>query len=1245
MIRRSPLMLLSLVGRVLVCLAGLVMLVAGGNRMTTIGWAAGGESSGEGWQADKTRVWAVLGDALAVESGFTDLLAVQLAGAEFQLVERAQLAELELELQRSLELGSVETAMEMGRRVGAQRLIVCQYRRDPNRGDEAPPQLRVFVCDADLVARIATANFDFTDLSACAANVTTWLKSANTFPRIDRVIGLAPFGCQNLGFDYLDIGRVAHDYLSEQILAIPGTALIEWQETRAMNREMDVTDAAGERIVPWLFAVDYRVISEAEHGPPQVDVTLRSQSVGPSSEEHATLGLVALEGWLRSRIVEKLLQAQAREGGMSRPEQLAFLRDRAQTLFRLGAVQSTAQVREVILQMDPTDAAERLRLINDYGQVTKTRDKKLQVEVLPFTTMEIQARSFQREHFEYLVWNRQISYDDALNRFPELAFDPDYKVAEWRLSPKYNLKPVELVRSLGSLEADLQFVRQISPAILRLNPNPTATTAEELQRRVAWSRAVLSVASLNLWFNFGSEDSRIAAIRLITDVIPPDFPTIERGMWLFDFSSFPRQHLATFDYDTMRGRRIEVGMWAEDLRDFYARYENASHRHVRLYMRLAIFNHFHAIPMGLHDRFNSKQARDHESIASLERQLETLQQEARQSTGAETRGLVPPNQDHLDFVLDRVVRYRRELDRQYKGVRRGDVGTTAPKFAGTPIPETEPELGRLKFDPLPLLVPKLDYDSTKWQADGPGHDLVSDNDRVYRLNATGTFHPISPEKGYTFIDDDLVWLLERGESSTVKVSANDRNGVPVFRDEALELPPWIDFRGIGVGKGKVVIVGWFDGGTWCGLMERQGPKIGFRVFHEAREYLASEVPEEVERASKSVNTRFEASWLTKGSDGRGECVLVGRDRMTPIRIDLNRWHVSVMPLKDAHYQFESVIANKKLFQSKASFVYEWELSDRGNSIPTKRVIGVDHVKEVEQGNAAAGNRAGTMIVEGDWLIFPGWTWYRYNVKTNRVERLVKTRLPPEFQVGGTGASSLHGIVHWSFRGDSEVGQVYRVRIAPDPSAGVGLLNFIKDPFGSMAGGSSDEGRSREATGEPVGLIRQIGYPLTFVLVSLTLGFLSLVVLQYLRPRTRVVTRSVMLPGSTQRVFRVITTFDDQAWNSAAESVKVLSTTEEQEAWEEVSVHGQTQRLKIMQKVASQFYEVEFHGRFKRIGRRTWRVEPQSPRETRLELTHTETDGSVVARVLGYFFSNLDETVDVYLRDLDKRLRRKAKQSS
>ena len=1033
MARQHPRITLPSVGVLLVILVALLTPIACGDPFVASERAVGGEIGGERAQEKNSHVWAVLGDALAVESGFNDLLSVQLAENDFQLVERIQLAELEQELQQSLELGSLETAMAIGRRVGAQRLIVCQYRRDPNLGEDAPASLRVFVCDCELGARIATANFEFTDLSECAANVTTWLKSPNTFHKIDRVVGLAPFGCQNLGFDYLDIGRVSHDYLSEQLLAIPGTALFEWQETRAINREMDVTDAAGKRIVPWLFAVDYRVISEEENLPPQVEVTLRTQSEGQSSEAKETLGLAELDGWLRSRIVGKLLQVQAIGSGMSLQTQLQFLQDRAQSLFRLGAVQSTAQVREVILQIDPKDVGERWRLINDYGQVTKRLDRKKHIQVFPFTAIEIQARSFQREHFEYLVRNRQISYGDALKRFPELAFDPDYKVAEWRLSPKYNLKPVELVRSLGSLEADFQFVRQVSTAILKLNPNPSATTAEELQRRVAWSRAVLSVAGLNLWFNFGSEDSRIAAIRLISDVIPQDFPTVEPGVWLFAFHSFPRQVLSTFDYETMTGNRTQVGMWDDDLRDFYARYENASHRHVRLYMRFAIFNHLHVLPMGLHYTFNSNQVSDHESISRLEVELQELGQEARQSTGSEMRGLVPPNQDHLDFVLDRVVRYSRELNRQYKDASRRGSGTSVPQFTGTPIPETEPEMGRLKFDPLPLMVPKLDYDSTKWQTDGPEHDLVSDKDRVYRLNAAGLFQQISPEKGYTFIDDELVWLLEREGSSRIKVSANDRNGAEVFREEALELPPWIDFRGIGVGPGKVVIVGWFDGGTWCGLMERQGHRIGFRVFHEAREYLSSQVPEEIERASKSANTRFEANWLVRGTDERGACLLIGRDRLAPIRIDLTRWQATVMPLRDAHYQQASVIANKKLYQSKHAFVYEWELNDRRDSIPTKRVIGVDHVKEVGEGNAPAGNPNGTMIVDGDWLIFPGWTWYRHNISTGRTERLVKTRLPDPYRRGIVGQSSIFGIIQFQLAEDGRIAQISRVSIGPDSS--------------------------------------------------------------------------------------------------------------------------------------------------------------------------------------------------------------------
>lgn len=303
MVRRYPRIQLLSFG---VFLAVMVDLLTPGatRNLIAANARAGGEGGGIGRvQESKAQVWAVLGDALAVESGFTDLLLVQLAERNFQLVERIQLGELEQELQRSLDLGTLDTTMEIGRRVGAERLIVCQYRPEPNRGEDASASLRVFVCDTELVARIATAEFEFADLSECAENVTNWLMSPNTFPKIERVIGLAPFGCKNLGLDYQEIGSFAHDNLSEQLLAIPGTALFEWQETRALNREMDVTDAAGQRIVPWLFAVDYRVIAEEDKAPPQVEVTLRSQSAGESSAEQKTLDLVELEGWLRSRIL------------------------------------------------------------------------------------------------------------------------------------------------------------------------------------------------------------------------------------------------------------------------------------------------------------------------------------------------------------------------------------------------------------------------------------------------------------------------------------------------------------------------------------------------------------------------------------------------------------------------------------------------------------------------------------------------------------------------------------------------------------------------------------------------------------------------------------------------------------------------------------------------------------------------------------------------------------------------------
>jgi hypothetical protein len=977
-------------------------------------------------QGGKGLTWAILGDERAVESGLADMLTAKLDASGFQLVERSELDELDLELQRSLETGSLEASMKIGRRIGARRLIICQVQHDSTEPNNAPLSLRVFVCDCDAVARIAIADFELYNPVAVVDNVSEWLKSVANDNRIECVVGLAPIACKNLGDEYSDIGKKTQDFLSAQILAIPGVALIEWEEARALNREIDVTDAAGRRIVPNFISVDYRVLPSSDERPTLVEVAISLQSAGQPIREPATLPLLEMESWLCSKILPHLLPAGAQGNSMSRAQQIQFLKSRVQTLFRLGAVQSSAQVREVVLQIDPNDSAERLRLISDYGQLTKISDRKRLVTLYPLRTVEIQARSFQREHFEYLVRNKQISYAEAIDRFPAMVIDPDSRMALDRISPKFDLSQVDLARTLGSLEQDLEFVRAVGPAILKLNRRSTRSDDVELKRRVAWSQSVLSVARLNTWFNFGSEESRIEVIRLINDIIPEDFPTIEVGEWLFDTRTFPRQVVSVYHQDTLTMKRFEAGMWAEDLIDFYNKYDNSGHRHVRLYLQYAQFRHDHALPMGLHYSFNTQQLENHASIAGLEAELQEMQREAMQSSGAKERGLIKPNQDYLDFILDRVTRYSTELKRQYSVAKRARGKKTVP--AVVEIPKPDPEFGHLEFTSLDLQVPALRYESTRWQPDGLGFDLVYDNEQVFRLDEHGDFLKINPEKGYTFIDDDLVWLLERGTSSEVRVYCRDRQANDVVVGESLSLPPFVNFKAIGVGKGIGIIIGWFEGGTWCGLIERDREKVAFRVFHEAREYSPSNIREDLRNASQSVNLRFQSRWLTRGTDRRGPCLLVSRLGMTPLRIDLSKLQVEVIPLEQADFHQGTVITNEKFYLSVYGSVFEWDLNSRIRSIPGTKIIGMDQLEQGRQGNATAGNQRGTLIVDGDWLIYPGSTWYRYNLKAPRTERLVKTSLPYPFSHGMVGHSSIHGIVHWYCKYDGSIPYVSQVSL-------------------------------------------------------------------------------------------------------------------------------------------------------------------------------------------------------------------------
>ncbi|MCU0713431.1 MAG: hypothetical protein MUC43_15335, partial [Pirellula sp.] len=764
-------------------------------------------------QEEKRLAWALVGDRSVSESGFTDLLTVKLDENDFQLVERIQLREFELELERSRESGSLLAPMSIGRRLGAQRLIVCQYQLgntpDNTQPEKVPLSLRVFVCDCDLAARIAVADFDLSNAATLADQVSTWLKSVRASPKIAQVVGLAPFACKNLGDAYVDIGKQAHRFLSEQLLAIPGVALVEWEETRAMNRETDGTAAAAKRIVPWLIAVDYQVIPNSQNSPPLVEVSLSVQSTGKPTVESATLSLLELESWLRTRILGGLLKDKTVMNGLSKAEQLRFLKSRAQSLFRLGAALTSAQVREVILQIDPADFEERLRLMSDYGICTKTLDLKRRLSLYPLTTLEIQARSFQREHFEYLVRNNQISYEDALERFPMLVINPESKFALTRISPKYALSQVDLERTLGSLEQDLQFVRAVGPAILKMKGNSANSKDTNLKRRVAWSQAVLSVARLNAWFHFGSEESRITTIRLITDIVPQDYPTITMGDWLFSAATFPKAMVHVTDPLTRLTKQVEVGNWPEDVLDLYQKYDNSGHRHVRLYLQLARINHLYAVPQQLGYAFAPNAPESRASLSTIDAELQKIRQEAMQSFGAEERGLVPPPQIHLDYVYDKATAYSLEAKRRVAGT---------PTPTSPDLPRPKQEFGRLRFQELNLQLPQLlDY-NMKWQADGPDHDLVYDLNSVYRLNRQGAFEKISPDKGYTFIDDEMIWLLDRTKPGEIYVSAKDRQGQELLRDRPLKLPPFVDFQVMGAGARKGIIIGWFDGGTWCGLM-------------------------------------------------------------------------------------------------------------------------------------------------------------------------------------------------------------------------------------------------------------------------------------------------------------------------------------------------------------------------------------------------------------------------------------------
>jgi hypothetical protein len=157
-------------------------------------------------------------------------------------------------------------------------------------------------------------------------------------------------------------------------------------------------------------------------------------------------------------------------------------------------------------------------------------------------------------------------------------------------------------------------------------------------------------------------------------------------------------------------------------------------------------------------------------------------------------------------------------------------------------------------------------------------------------------------------------------------------------------------------------------------------------------------------------------------------------------------------------------------------------------------------------------------------------------------------------------------------------------------------------------------------------------------IALLCFLLLLTIVTLMIPATRTGTRTVVVPTSRERLFQIVTNMENQTWRPSVKSVRVIKADDGQEEWTEVSQQGHELMFKTVKKIEPELFEIEFFGSPSISGRWVGKFTEQSDDETRLEVTETVTSGHLFSKVLGYLFFDLEETMDMYIRDLQNKVK-------
>ncbi len=370
--------------------------------------------------------WAIIATQPVTNDGLTDLLTAQLSkDATIQLVERDRLNEVTRELQLStlLEAAS-EHRLQLGKMIGADALLLLTVEERQDK-----PVLRVVVSDCRYGARLRSGYFRYraSDLEPTVQQCVSMINDVRRqFPtQIQYIVGVSPFLSKNLTREY-DRMQVAYArFLEQALLTVPGVAVLEFEEARAIQRELAlVARQMDKRIVPLLVDGEYEMKYRADNEMPNVDLTIRLSSHDAQLQTllRRTLPLDDVPDLLSGDVARSLLQ-RTNFRPLEHRQQVDLIGRRAEEFGELGIWERSLGLREAVLLLEPTLVEQRLVLLAEREHLWKSRQyveeqKLLDAERHPklWSTFRDGRRSDWRirmEHVEYLIRNRLVNPREA----------------------------------------------------------------------------------------------------------------------------------------------------------------------------------------------------------------------------------------------------------------------------------------------------------------------------------------------------------------------------------------------------------------------------------------------------------------------------------------------------------------------------------------------------------------------------------------------------------------------------------------------------------------------------------------------------------------------------------------------------------------------------------------------------------------------------------------------------------------